>query len=535
MRLGVLRGTAIVVAVMGVLGGTAHADIVYDDGFTIYKANDDGTAPQPLATVVPGAPGVAVANMKTLNFPDVAPNGSKVVFEGDDPVHNNPMAPAACDDNCAGVYAYENGAVTRLTGFMPGPCSHPCSLLESQPEINPAGQIVAGYVWADFEQYCLDAFSCDWEISPSSYDALTRPPHGSPVDGASANDVPTPCSDNDLTSQPEWPALSDDNQFVAYTGCGDGSGHITIMRSDLAGQGQTVCRALAPVNGSNPFTDIAFAHDGRILDGEIGPNNGLWSYPCPAGTSAKQLIAAPATAELQSPRQNGTGRILFDAIQNVGTDQQTSDVWSIPDTCGQAGTPCQFPADATQITHDGAVAGVAWTSQTIPVPPPPPPSTGGGGGGTTPGPTATTPTTTTPTTTTPPSTTPPSTTPPVTLRTPTFDSRHVAVRLPLACGAPKGSSCPLTVTLTVVEHLHGTHVTALSAAHRRTRVRTVVLGHVTVTLAGGTAKSVTVTLNATARKLLRARRRFPVRVRVSESGRTVATRTVVIRRARQHR
>jgi beta-lactam-binding protein with PASTA domain len=52
-------------------------------------------------------------------------------------------------------------------------------------------------------------------------------------------------------------------------------------------------------------------------------------------------------------------------------------VWSIPATFGQNGTPCNFPADATQITHtNNDVANVAWTSQTLVTPQSPANNTG---------------------------------------------------------------------------------------------------------------------------------------------------------------
>jgi hypothetical protein len=87
------------------------------------------------------------------------------------------------------------------------------------------------------------------------------------------------------------------------------------------------------------------------------------------------------------------------------------------------------------------------------------------------------------------------------------------VSVPLRCSAQAAGSCTITLRLTVVETLHGTHVVAVAAARAR---------HATVTVAASTAHlkpsqqlTVNLTLNATGRRLLAHQRQMPVKLSVS--------------------
>ncbi|HWX46343.1 MAG TPA: hypothetical protein VNY52_13615 [Solirubrobacteraceae bacterium] len=88
-----------------------------------------------------------------------------------------------------------------------------------------------------------------------------------------------------------------------------------------------------------------------------------------------------------------------------------------------------------------------------------------------------------------------------------------AVSVPLTCSRQAAGSCTIRLSLTVVETLHGNRVVAVAAA--RTRRATVTVGALTVRLAPGQRRTVTVALNATGRRLLARTRRMAVRLSVS--------------------
>lgn len=355
------------------LAGPARASIVYDQPDRIVVAHDDGSAPETLVTLA-DTPG-----MSTLNAPAVSPHGTTVVFEGLDPVFD-PRAAAACGDRCSGVYEDAGGRITRLTPLMPAACSDPCALIEGQPEIGPTGQVVASYLWADYVEWTGPDGIAFWDIAQdSSWTGLTSPPHGSPVDGATAADLPTPCSGHDISVQPQYPSLSADGTKLVYANCESAGGAFETVTADAHGNGATVCGT-----DDAAITDPSWSLDGsRVVDAEAGGDPGLWDYACPLA-DAVYALAAPAGVTFQSPRYDGSGRILFVAVQGSG-DQQTSDVYAIAAGCGRGGTPCRFPQDATRVTRVGNVGNVAWTSATIPVPAPPAaggtPGGGASGGG----------------------------------------------------------------------------------------------------------------------------------------------------------
>jgi hypothetical protein len=92
-----------------------------------------------------------------------------------------------------------------------------------------------------------------------------------------------------------------------------------------------------------------------------------------------------------------------------------------------------------------------------------------------------------------------------------------SVKVRVACTGPSGTSCRLTLRLTVVETLKGHRVVGVSAAKKHRR--TVVVGSATITLAGGRTSTVTVSLNKTGRALLaKLHGHLKVRVVVTQAG-----------------
>jgi hypothetical protein len=350
----------------------AHAQIVYDHGNeeTITVANDDGSNPQ---TIVHN---YDPSGMKGVFAPAVNPNGTTVVFQADGSVFDA-RAAAACGDNCQTVWQYANGTVSPVTDVMPGPCDSPCARLEQQPEIGSNGKVVSEYEWETWS-YFYDGntgYGGYWP-DPDSRASLTISPHGSPVDGASTNDIATLCSGTSLSDRPQMPGISPDGTRVAYVDCTDPNNASKYMT------------AVEGIDGSNdyacgeddaPIQDPSFSLDGsRIIDGESGDNPGLWSYGSNCDSSGQTpnptyVLAAPAGWTFVSPRYAGNGRIYFDGEHQVDQNTTTGDVYSIPATCTSA--TCSFPGSATQITTTGDVTNVAWTSKTIPLP-----GSGGGSG-----------------------------------------------------------------------------------------------------------------------------------------------------------
>jgi hypothetical protein len=116
-------------------------------------------------------------------------------------------------------------------------------------------------------------------------------------------------------------------------------------------------------------------------------------------------------------------------------------------------------------------------------------------------------------------------------------ARESGVAVTLGCAGASGKTCSGQVSVLVRERMRGRKIIALlsSTGKGRTRTVKVLVGLAQYTIAGGTIKTVTVSLNRTGRSLLKRFRRIKVIVRVdvtTTSGMTeLATRTVTIRAA----
>lgn len=353
----------------------AQAQIVYDHGNeqTITVANDDGSNPQTLVNAY------SVSGVKGIFAPAVNPGGTAVVFSADGSVFDARQA-AACGDNCQAVYKYESGAVSPVTDIMPGPCNSPCARLEQQPEIGANGKVVAEYEWETWSYFYdgTTGYGGYWP-DPDSRATITVSPHGSPVDGASANDIPTKCSGQSLTDRPQMPGISPDGTRIVYVDCTDPNDSTKYMSAveNLDGTNSYVCG-----EDDAPIQDPSFSLDGsKIIDAEGGGSPGLWTYGSNCDATGQTpnptyVLGAPSSWTFYSPRFAANGRIYFDATHQVDQNTSTGDIYSISASCTSA--TCSFPNSATQITHTGDVSNVAWTAKTIPLP-----STSSTGGGST--------------------------------------------------------------------------------------------------------------------------------------------------------
>src|SRR3954454_19754696 len=201
MRSELLLRAALAGALLAVVAAPASAQIVYDQGSSqITVANDDGSAAKPLITVD------QVSGMEGVEAPAVNPSGTTVVFEGMDPFTDY-RAAGACGSDCTGVYKYSDGTIRRVSGRGPS-CTYPCALIEEQPEIGSNGKIVSSYEWATWDSFWTGS-GYIWSIDSShSWSALTTPPHGDPVEGASPNEIASYCGGHNISYPPAYPGIS---------------------------------------------------------------------------------------------------------------------------------------------------------------------------------------------------------------------------------------------------------------------------------------------------------------------------------------
>ncbi len=113
---------------------------------------------------------------------------------------------------------------------------------------------------------------------------------------------------------------------------------------------------------------------------------------------------------------------------------------------------------------------------------------------------------------------------------------HVKITAALSC--PEGSlACArMTVKATVKEHRKGGKVIAITAGKKRktrTTTKTVVVASGGVTLAAGTKKTLTLTINSTGRALLAKFGKLKVIVTISSGGKTIKTVTVTVLKAKK--
>jgi hypothetical protein len=103
------------------------------------------------------------------------------------------------------------------------------------------------------------------------------------------------------------------------------------------------------------------------------------------------------------------------------------------------------------------------------------------------------------------------------------DTAHVAI----TCAGSPGSSCSVTVQLTVVETIRGGKVIAVIAS--TTSKRTVIVGASTTSVTAGHNKTVAVSLNATGERLVTARRTLSVKIKTIQGGTQVSGPTITFR------
>jgi hypothetical protein len=105
----------------------------------------------------------------------------------------------------------------------------------------------------------------------------------------------------------------------------------------------------------------------------------------------------------------------------------------------------------------------------------------------------------------------------------------------IGCPADSSTSCSVKLALTVTETVSGNKVIAIAAKKAKPRKRTVTVGSATATIQPGATKQITVSLNGTGTKLLKAHHRLAVLLAVTQSNKTLATKNLAFNAPKKKR
>jgi hypothetical protein len=368
----VLKLVVLAIAAAALWAAPAMGQSVYDHGSDIWVMNDDGSNPHALITVS------QVQGMNTIGDPNVFANGgTKVTFAGTTNANQAPVGsgPAgACGINCEGVYTYDHGAITRLSG-TPAPCGPGqqwCASFSGHPAWMANGNIAYEYSLYTWEYSCA-FIPCTWQFNPGSIDEIDQlPPSGGTPPGTKF-----PTQEAGLSADSIAPIVDPaDASKIAYIGgsnCDSTGCTYPLLISTGSGTD-------TPVVYDDVLKEAAWSPDGSTFaDVEGGDQRGIWTYDTTAAIPSKKFTWA-----LKDPLQTGadpgnsTFDVTFSHVGWIGTSKiifsANDNLWTIPASCGQNGTPCSFPQDATQLTTDGTDqsrnTASSWTSATSSLAPP---------------------------------------------------------------------------------------------------------------------------------------------------------------------
>jgi hypothetical protein len=364
----VVKAVVLASAVAALSAAPAMAgQIVYDHGSDIWVMTDDGSNPHPLITVS------QVQGMNTIGDPKVFPNGgTKVTFDAttNANLQLNAGPAGACGINCTGVYTYDHGTITRLTG-TPAPCGASpqwCASFSSNPSWMANGNIAYEYSQYAWYYGCPSGpISCGWQFYPGAIDEIDQlPPSGGTPPGTKF-----PTQEAGLSADSIAPIVDPaDASKIAYIG-GSTNCSTQCVYPLLISTGSGTD---TPVVYDDVLKEAAWSPDGSTFaDVEGGDQRGIWTYDTSAASQSKHYTWA-----LQDPLQTGNDPgnnpfdVTFSHVGWIGNStiifSANDNLWTIPATCGQNGTPCQFPQDAHQLTTDGTDqsrnTASSWTSAT---------------------------------------------------------------------------------------------------------------------------------------------------------------------------
>jgi hypothetical protein len=268
----------------------------------------------------------------------VHPNGTTVVFSARTP---HPGSDSIyCGFNCVGIYAYENGMITRLSDEPTGCVDRRCAGFNIYPRIGADGALYYQVLYIEPSssggsssitvEYRMEIGSEPEELPAGECGQTSDPPEPNPVVGG---------------------------EYAISNYCVDDGGGYALMIQDLAGNSEKLFFDDAA------FSNVTYRGDGQMLAAaESGADAGVWTYPRGDGTPA-HVLALTYTPDNGAFDTNlsfvGSSRLAFawgDAIRTV------------PTTCDA----CTL-ADTALVVQANDLSGLAWTSRTIPVPAPPQP------------------------------------------------------------------------------------------------------------------------------------------------------------------
>ena len=328
-RLAVLTA-GVVMSLAAAAPPTAYGGyLVFSRGSDIWIARDDGTAPQLLVTA-------ASLGEVRLQKPAAAPGGDAIAFE-------------SWNTDSTRVYAWEAGAVRKVgDGWATGNIWGGAAASSNDPDVTADRRVIFQSDAVAVTGGC-DLYGCGSDGTSASGLVSTL------LSGEDRRALPAQCdSARDPAANPA--------QF-AYVGC--------WVDLDPTDPWNPIAYALRTTDGANDRMvsyDDKVQHDpGWSLDGsqlvtsEEGTEPGIWVYPADGSAARLAVVPQAGATPFASPRFMGADRIIF---------AKNGDVWSVPAGCDR----CAFPAQATQITHLGAINEVAWTSAVsfrVPAPAPP--------------------------------------------------------------------------------------------------------------------------------------------------------------------
>ncbi len=404
--------TGLVGSLLGLGFGAGPAlagQIVYAHGGDLWVMNDNGTGQRPLATAsqigIPVDDADASAGDQTVS---VQPGGTGIAFD------TYPSGGCPNTFNCPALYSLIGGKVTRLTGPQ-SPCNTggSCGSMEYNPTVTSDGRVVYEHDFVANSYpcyyYCGGGSALDQQYMVRKLDGSDAPVAW-PIPPAPS--LPAP-NGNDTSVQPRFsgPPASDpvDPSVLAYQGNGfpydpqagyPSSGGFPL---DLDHTSTDPASATQPAYAGSFIWGLAFSQDGSLVaDVETnsdGSSKGIWVYPS-GQTWQSSGSAFRSYWALADPDNNdgsqfdhgitgltfvGNNELVFSANYNLYSIP--SRCWSTPTTTSSSPSNCQFPQDATQLTHDGTSSAPdmspSWTSSTTPIAALTAASTGGGGGGST--------------------------------------------------------------------------------------------------------------------------------------------------------
>ncbi len=464
----------------------AGAEIIYAHGRApgaeLIAMNDDGSGAHVLLTPsqIPGSP-----SMINLADPNVAPAGTTLAFAAETFANHEINGPVSdCGANCEGIYTLAGGAIARLS--PPPTPAVSSSTADDEPMVTADGRVVYETISIVYSKNCIP----ECEATNSSSGLNVRP-----IGGGEAQPwtLVSP-----LVTLPQAAADPVNGGLVAYVDGGS---------IDLANQSGSVTVGIAAAHAADPV----FSPDGSQLayvdrEGKSeGSDAGVYVVSASSGATPKEVLVDPTPPEF--PHSGDLHQVTWlgssGLIVTAGPEEDDN-LYSVPAHC--LSSPCSI-GETTQLTSDASATAPddspTWTSGTIA------------------GLAATT------TTTTSKGSTAPSTSASGTSSLARAKTKGSVASVTIACVGAAGSSCADSLALSVIETLRSGKLVGVAA---KTKKRTVTLGTASVTLTGGQSKTVTVSLNATGRRLLVHRHSLTVKLTVKQEtgGKSVVVKTLTV-------